>query len=137
MDRFDESIKGAEKTHKPSADFVETTMEQIDKQHAVHRTIRRRVLLSALAGALAAVVVIAGTALIANHVNAPTKLATTTSATGSASNGTSTTQNEPSDAILANDLNEANQSMEQENKDQGAATTTLSDNQQQIAVPTN
>lgn len=141
MDKFDESIKDAEKPHKPSANFVETTMEQIDKQHVAHKTIRRKVLLSVLAGAVAAVAVIVGTALLANHANTPAKLAVSTGTAGSTSQdpsgGTSGTQTGPSDAILAHDLNSASQAMTQENNDQGAATTALNDNQQAITVPTN
>lgn len=135
MDKFDCAVKNAQQEYKPSDNFVETVMQQINAQNPKHR--RSFKLWSVmLAGGLAAVVIIF---LVAPFGYNKLTNNTASNSPGQSSQAASSSSLPAgiSNAGLTGDLNSINSSMSQENADQNAANTTLNDQSQEIAIPTN
>jgi hypothetical protein len=144
MDRFEESIKGAQENYEVQGDFVEDTMGRIVKRQPKRR-FSIRIWAPALAAAVVVVVILiialpgGGSKQAANSAALKTasKINTQQPAKQStASTVASATPSGTDNASLENDINSVQSSMNQENTDQNSANSTINDSQQEIAVPT-
>ena len=134
MDKFDQSFKDAKLTYEPNTNFMEVTMQKINKRQPKRRPSTRVWLLSAAGGlAVIALLLVLLPFGIHNDGMLPASLPNSSSSQSPQGSSTDGTDN----ASLVSDLNGINNAVGQENTDQSSANSSLNDQSQQIVVPTN
>jgi hypothetical protein len=136
MDKFDESIKNSQQTIEPKPDFVDQTMNRINKK-SVSKGFRYKLWLPIAAG-VAVVLLIIFIALPSSTNDASLNKANSVANSTPQTEKVATAVAPGSDnASLQNDLNGVQTAFNQESADQNGANSTLNDSQQEIAIPTN
>jgi len=125
MDKFDQSIKNAQKIYQPSDNFIDRTMQRVNG--SPKKTKGFKMWLPILAGSLAAIAIVFIGLNSTSHNTGNSNLPgpSPTLATGI------------NDASLAGDLSSISASLAQDSSNLNSTNNALGDQQQQVAIPIN